>query len=112
MELKPKIEYARPEEQERTQVEGVKKTLDYLLAHSPYYQKKLKEAGLDGGNIQRLRDLNAYPLTEKEDIQLYNPDFFCIPIEDIAEYTASSGTLGKPVTVALSKKDIERLGLE
>jgi phenylacetate-CoA ligase len=109
MELNPKIEYASPEEQERAQVEGVRKTLDYLLTHSPYYQKKLKEAGLDGKNIQRLSDLNDYPLTEKEDIQLYNPDFFCVPIKDIAEYTASSGTLGKPVTVALSKKDIERL---
>lgn len=109
MELDPKIEYASPEEQEKAQVEGVRKTLDYLLARSPYYQNKLKAAGVVGRNIQRLSDLNHYPLTEKEDIQLFNQDFFCVPNADMAEYTASSGTLGKPVTVALSKKDIERL---
>lgn len=109
MELDPKIEYASPEEQEKAQVEGVRKTLDYLLARSPYYQNKLKAAGVVCRNIQRLSDLNHYPLTEKEDIQLFNQDFFCVPNADIAEYTASSGTLGKPVTVALSKKDIERL---
>jgi phenylacetate-CoA ligase len=49
------------------------------------------------------------PVTVKDDIQLHNWDFLSVPRTRIVEYTSTSGTMGKPVTVALTAKDLDRL---
>ncbi len=35
----------------------------------------------------------------------------CVPQSKIIEYTATSGTLGSPVTIALTENDLQRLAL-
>ena len=49
------------------------------------------------------------PTTAKEDLQQRNDDFICVPKNKIIEYTSTSGTLGAPVTVALTENDLKRL---
>jgi phenylacetate-CoA ligase len=83
--------------------------LKYLVLNSPYYQKIFSQNNIDTDSIRRLEDLVILPTTNKEDLQLYNDEFLCVPGSSVIEYTSTSGTLGSPVTIALTEKDLERL---
>ncbi|HNQ61458.1 MAG TPA: AMP-binding protein [Bacteroidia bacterium] len=93
------------------QLKGLKKALDYLEKNSPYYKKLFKQEKIDINNIKRLEDIASLPLTSKEDLQKFNDDFLCVPRQKVAEYCTTSGTLGSPVTIALTYSDLERLAL-
>ncbi len=83
--------------------------VQYLAAHSPFYQALFAKAGINPQQIKTVADLARVPVTTKEDIQQHNWDFCCVPREQVAEYMATSGTLGNPVTLALTKNDLDRL---
>lgn len=83
--------------------------LQYLQVHSPYYKEVFRHQGVDINNILSLEDLIKLPITQKEDIQQRNEDFLCVGKHRIAEYTSTSGTLGSPVTIALTESDLDRL---
>ena len=83
--------------------------LTYLQSNSPFYQKKFAENKIDITVIKQLEDLASLPVTTKEDLQKYNNEFLCVPQNKIIEYTSTSGTLGAPVTVALTDNDLNRL---
>ncbi len=83
--------------------------LQHVSAHSPFYRDLFRDKGIDVGSIRSLDDLPRIPTTTKEDIQLRNWDFLAVPRRQIAEYMSSSGTLGSPVTIALTAADLERL---
>ncbi len=42
-------------------------------------------------------------------MQENNDDFLCVPLSEVKEYTATSGTLGRPVMIALTESDLQRL---
>lgn len=92
-------------DQKAYQEQALKSLLQYLQSNSPFYKKKFAAQNI---NITKA-SLAALPITSKEDLQQYNWEFLCVPKNQIAEYTASSGTLGKPVSIALTKNDLERL---
>jgi len=93
----------------RSQEQRLQDLLSYLAAHSAFYQQHFATHGIDIAAIKTLRDLAAIPPTTKDDLQLHNWDFLCVPRSSIAEYTSTSGTLGKPVTIALTANDLQRL---
>ena len=97
------------ENQNLFQVEKLKKTLSYLSEKSPYYKSIFEKIKIDIDKIQTLEDLTKFPTTCKEDIQKYNEQFFCVNKTGIIEYTATSGTLGSPVYIALTQNDLNRL---
>ncbi|WP_139421726.1 phenylacetate--CoA ligase family protein [Chryseobacterium mulctrae] len=109
MELFPLIEKASIQDIKKFQEEKLQELLKYLEAHSPFYQKLFKEKSIDIADIQTLEDLQKIPTTSKNDIQQNNDDFFCIPQNQIVDYSTTSGTLGDPVTFGLSDADLERL---
>jgi phenylacetate-CoA ligase len=53
--------------------------------------------------------LRLIPFTTKQDLQLHNSDFLCVPNEKVIDYITTSGTLGDPVTFAMTDKDLDRL---
>ncbi len=83
--------------------------LAYLKTNSPYYQKIFREHKIDPDKIRHLEDLKWIPATGKEELQLYNDEFLCVPLSSVIEYTSTSGTLGAPVTIALTERDLQRL---
>ncbi|MBK7503917.1 MAG: AMP-binding protein [Bacteroidetes bacterium] len=86
----------------------LRKLLRYLSKHSIFYQNVFKANQIDIKNIN-LQNLSKIPPTTKEDLQANNFDFLCVEKKQIAEYFATSGTLGNPVTIALSNEDLDRL---
>ena len=91
------------------QEKKLEELMTYLKSNSPYYQKIFKQHQINPEGIRRLEDLVFLPTTGKEDLQLYNDEFLCVPRSSVIEYTSTSGTLGAPVTIALTEKDLQRL---
>jgi len=91
------------------QLKKLKELLQYLQEHSPYYKKIFDAQQVDLTAIQRIEDLTKLPVTTKEDMQECNMDFLCVDKKEVIEYTATSGTMGKPVTIALTENDLQRL---
>ena len=87
----------------------LRELLQYLNAHSPWYKKIFKRHAVDLHQIRTLEDLSLLPVTIKEDLQSHNDEFLCVPRNRVIEYTSTSGTLGAPVTVALTEEDLQRL---
>ena len=91
------------------QEKKLEELLRYLSEYSPFYRKLFTKNHIDVGAIKRLADLPFLPTTNKEDLQQHNNDFLCIDPIKIIEYTSTSGTLGSPVTIALTENDLKRL---
>ncbi len=105
----PSIETVSREEITKLQEQKLQEHLQYLQANSPYYQRLFKTHNIDITTIKTIEDLQQIPITTKEDLQHYNDDFLCVPKNEIVDYVTTSGTLGKPVTFALTDADLERL---
>jgi len=107
--MKPEIEFKNSAEIRAFQEKELRKSLDHVAEHSAYYQRVFMAHGIDPSSIRSLEDLRKIPLTSKEDLQNQNKDFLCVQQEEIIDYVRTSGTLGEPVTLALSDKDLDRL---
>jgi len=83
--------------------------LAYLQQHSPYYKEMFARCHIAVEEVKTLEDLTRIPVTGKEELQQRNEDFLCVGRDRIIEYTSTSGTLGSPVTVALTDHDLNRL---
>ncbi len=105
----PKIETQPRQKIKSFQEKKLKGLLIYLEKYSPFYRRHFARHKVNIDSIQFLEDLTAIPPTTKNDLQLFNWDFLCMPKSEIAEYTSTSGTLGKPVIVALTEHDVQRL---
>ncbi len=88
---------------------GLKDMLFYLSKYSPYYKELFQQNDIDISLIRTISDLHRIPVTTKDDLQSRNWDFLCVEKNKIAEYCTTSGTLGNPVTIALTGKDLDRL---
>ena len=87
----------------------LRKMLLYLQKHSKYYQGVFSREGVDINKVKTLEDLRLLPVTTKEDLFLNNEDFICVSKDKIADFITTSGTLGDPVTFAMTDKDLDRL---
>lgn len=105
----PEIEKAAPAAIKTLQEHKLKELVNYVRIHSPYYRRIFKTHKIDPADINSLADLSKLPLTTKEDLQQYNDDFFCVPKTKIIDFVTTSGTLGEPVTIGLTDKDLDRL---
>ncbi|HQW83750.1 MAG TPA: AMP-binding protein [Ferruginibacter sp.] len=81
----------------------------YLNTHSPFYKELFTKSQFNPTGIKSVEDLSVIPTTNKEDLQQRNNDFLCVPHSKIIEYSSTSGTLGSPVTIALTENDLNRL---
>lgn len=104
-----KIQFATKEQIKSFQETKLKEVLQYLQTHSAFYQCMFVREHIDINKIKTLEDLTQLPLTTKEDLQNYADDFICVPRSQIIDYVTTSGTLGNPITFALTSNDLDRL---
>lgn len=91
------------------QISRLKDTLLYAQLHSPFYQQLFKQFEIDPKRIKNAEHFKSIPFTTKDDLQDKNTSFFCMPISEVSEISSTSGTIGKPVFVISSTKDLDRL---
>ena len=105
----PEIETKSAVEIKTFQEAKLKIALKYLSENSPFYKRHFEKHQISVSKIQTLEDLTEIPVTTKDDIQQFNDDFICVSKSKIIDYVTTSGTLGDPVTFALTDADLERL---
>lgn len=105
----PQIEYLPIEDIKKYQEKRLIENLEYLNRNSTFYKRLFSTNHIDISKIRHIEDLPIIPPTEKADLQLYNEDFLCVPKEEIIDYITTSGTLGDPVTFAMTDHDLDRL---
>jgi phenylacetate-CoA ligase len=94
---------------EKMQEQKLQELLLYISHNSPFYKELFAKHQINISDIKTLSDLSFIPTTNKEDLQQRNNDFLCVPAGKVVEYTSTSGTLGGPVTIALTENDLNRL---
>ena len=104
-----KIEYSDRTAIEQYQLEKLVESLHYLNKNSTYYKSLFDIHKINPAEIKSIAAFQKIPTTSKNHLQEYNMDFLCIPTTDVAEWITTSGTLGSPVSFALSKNDLTRL---
>ncbi len=102
-----KISFKDRQEIEQYQSSLLRRQMEYVGKHSPFYKKHL--AGHDLASIRSTGDLLSLPVTTKGHLQRHNMDFLCVERESIIDYITTSGTTGSPVTFAVTDGDLERL---
>ena len=105
----PKIQFGTAGQIRAFQEERLAETVEYLACNSAFYRRMFADKGIDPHSIRKTEDLLSLPLTSKDDLQRYSEDFICVPKDSIVDYVTTSGTLGDPVTFALTDADLERL---
>ncbi|HEX7070146.1 MAG TPA: AMP-binding protein [Rhodothermales bacterium] len=108
------VETRPVEEQFAIDRESYRKQIEYLFAHSPFYQKKLKAAGFHGArDVGELDDVAKLPFTEKDELrqtQAADPPFgdhlACRP-DALRRVYSTSGTTGVPCYIGLTGQDLE-----
>jgi len=91
------------------QENSLKNLLQYLNNNSPFYREHFRKHNIDISKIQTVKDLAAIPVVSKDELQEKNMDFLCVDKKSIVEYCTTSGTMGLPVTIALTEHDLQRL---
>lgn len=91
------------------QEQKLKETLTFLEKKSKFYQTLFLKHQINISAINTLEDLQKIPVTTKDDLFFNNDDFICVPKSKIVDYITTSGTLGDPVTFAMTDKDLDRL---
>ncbi len=91
------------------QLEGLRWTVGHVLHGSPFYQERLKAAGLrDSRDIASLADLAGLPVTTANDLKEGYPlPLLSVPQNKIVCVHASSGTTGKRKVLAYTRKDVD-----
>jgi phenylacetate-CoA ligase len=105
----PEIETKSLEEIRLFQEKELKRLLEYLYRNSRFYASLFKKHKIDIPAISTLEDMKHIPPTTKEDLQLHGRDFLCVDKHQIVDYMTTSGTLGEPVTFAMTDNDLNRL---
>lgn len=98
-----KIETAEREQIEKHQLSRLNILLTKALASNRFYQRKLRDAGLQSAeDVRSLSDLARLPFTYKKELvadQEANPPFgtnLTFPLEQYVKFHQTSGTTGKP----------------
>ena len=105
----PEVERRSVKQITAFQEKKLKVLLRYLKDHSRFYSGLFSKNKIDISLIKSLKDLEQIPVTTKDHLQSMNTDFICVPKEMIIDYITTSGTMGDPVTFAMTDRDLERL---
>ncbi len=90
------------------QLQGLKWTVSHAYNNSPFYRKRLDEAGIEPGRIRSLDDLYRLPFTSAQDLQSEYPfPLRAVPFDKIVRIHTSSGTTGKRKVLCYTQKDID-----
>ncbi|MBU1230036.1 MAG: phenylacetate--CoA ligase [Proteobacteria bacterium] len=89
------------------QQDGLKWTVHHAYQGSPFYHRRLDEAGVHPGDIRHLSDLAKLPFTTAYDLQDEYPlPLLSVPEEQVVRIHGSSGTTGKRKILSYTRKDI------
>ncbi|MEP2771343.1 MAG: AMP-binding protein [Fulvivirga sp.] len=85
------------------------KQLEYVNTHSQFYKNHFKRHNFNSSEVKCPADLKRLPTIDKRDIQNDYKAFWCVGAKQVVDYTNTSGTEGKPITIPMTQADLKRL---
>ncbi|GFM36946.1 phenylacetate--CoA ligase family protein [Desulfovibrio psychrotolerans] len=106
MECFDRAEFWSREEIERAQLVRLRNVVGQAM-RSPFYAKRLKEAGIAPETLKSLDDVRRIPCTTKDDLRSQYPDGLnTLPQCEMVRMHASSGTTGSPTVIHYTQNDL------
>jgi phenylacetate-CoA ligase len=103
-----RFEAMEREELTRIQGESLSELIERVYRKVPFYRRRMEEKGVKPSDIGTIDDIVKLPFVTKEDMrEVYPFKLLAVGMEDIVEVHTSSGTTGKPVVDAYTRKDID-----
>ncbi|MGW8538510.1 phenylacetate--CoA ligase family protein [Rhodococcus qingshengii] len=90
--------------------------LRHVSANSQFYRDKMQAAGIDLASVVTVDDLRRVPFTEKEELRRSLADYpplgghLAVPVPDLLQIQATSGTSGTPSYFGLTRHDLDVWG--
>ncbi len=104
----PKLETLPASKLQELQLKRLRWTIKHSYDNNEFYRKKLKGANVAPDDIKSLDDIQKIPFLTKDELRIYYPfGLSCVPMDDIMELHASSGTTGKPVVGIYNDNDLD-----
>lgn len=103
--LEEDIEYGSQDQLLTYQLNKLNNHLVDLRTRSPYYGPLLDREF----HLEDLSDLKLLPFTTKDILAAHNEEFLSVEKRFITDMSTTSGTLGTPVSIYLTRTDIKRL---
>ena len=108
---RPEIECMSRDEMLTLQSERLVKQVENIYEHVPFYNRKMKEIGVEPGDIKGVEDIHKLPFTTKEDLRENYPfGLLAVPKSQVARVQGTSGTTGKLTLASYTKHDTEIWG--
>ena len=84
------------------------RTVQRCYDNVPFYHNKLKDMGLEPGDIRGIEDIVKLPFTTKEDLRNNYPfGLRAVPQSEIVRVQGTSGTTGKLTVVPYTRHDVD-----
>ncbi|WP_160212476.1 phenylacetate--CoA ligase family protein [Adlercreutzia aquisgranensis] len=104
----PDIECASRERIRAIQLEKLIQQVKWTYERVVWYREKMDVAGVAPGDIRTLEDVRKLPFTDKGALRETFPyGLFAVPLDEVVELHASSGTTGKPIVVGYNRSDMD-----
>ncbi len=102
------MECAKLHEMRALQSCRLSQTVRRVYEKVPFYRDKMIAAGVTPDDIKGIEDLHKLPFVVKQDLRdTYPYGLFAVPMDQVVELHASSGTTGKQIVVGYTKNDID-----
>ena len=101
--LEPRLERASRAEMRRLQERRLREQVGHAAAHSPFYRRAFRAAGVTPRALRTLDDLRRFPFTSKDELkanQAEKPpwgDVLAVPFADVLRIHMTSATTGRPL---------------
>jgi phenylacetate-CoA ligase len=100
--------FKNPAELHAHQLKGLQWTVEHAWRGSPFYRRRMADAGVQPGDIQTLDDIRRLPFTAADDLRDGYPfPLLSVPESEVVRIHASSGTTGKRKILSYTQKDID-----
>jgi len=107
----PKMECMSRDEALSMQSEKLVRLVKRVYENSHFYNKKLKEAGIEPGDIRGIEDISKIPFTTKDELRENYPfGLLAVPKSDVARIQGTSGTTGKLTISSYTQNDVDLWG--
>lgn len=84
------------------------RTVQRCYDNVPFYHNKMKDMGLEPGDIRGIEDIVRLPFTTKEDLRNNYPfGLRAVPQSEIVRVQGTSGTTGKLTVVPYTRHDVD-----
>ncbi len=106
-----RIECMSRDEMAALQRERLVKQVKNVYDNVAFYNRKMKELGVEPGDIKGIEDIGKLPFTTKEDLRENYPfGLLAVPKSKIARVQGTSGTTGKLTLASYTANDTELWG--